>query len=293
MKLFNSSSAKRTNTLVSSIAALVIVAISMAGCGGSGSTGSTPPTGNTQVVLLLTSTANDQLADFLLTLATVSLTDSKGNVVTLYNNTNMSAIEEWMHLNGYAEPFVTASVPDGTYTSAAVTTFSCLFTTFTFVNNSLNEDTYDEGLCAQGTGTTTVTLPNPIVVTGSTMALSLNLQIPQSYTLDASSMVFATYTISPQFTLSPVAISATPTDQSNGKLINVAAQVMSLGTDGKSFTAQTTDSALLNLTSNASTVFQGISGISSLAVDELLYFDVAVQSDGSLLATRIEVDDPA
>jgi hypothetical protein len=198
-----------------------------------------------------------------------------------------------MHLNGASEPFVTAAVPDGTYTSATVTAFGCFFTTFTFINNSLNEDTYDEGLCAQGSGTTTVTLPNPIVVTGSTVALSLNLQIPQSYTLDASAMPFATYTISPQFTLRPVAISATPTDQTNGKLLNVAAQVMSLGTDGESFTAQTTDSALLNVASNASTVLQGISGVSSLTVDELLYFDAAIQSDGSLLATRIEVDDPA
>lgn len=271
----------------------VVLSISLiAGCSGSGSSSGSNPPPNTQVVLLLTSTANDQLAEFLMTLATISLTDSKGNVVTLYTNSNMSAFEEWMHLNGDSEPFVTAAVPHGTYTSATVTTFGCQFTNFTFANNTLNEATYDEGLCAQGTGTTTVTLPNPIVVTGSAMALSLNLQIPQSYTLDASTMPFATYTISPQFTLSPVAISATPTDQTNGKLINVAAQVMSLGTDGKSFAAQTTNNALLNVTSNASTFFQGISGISSLAVDELLYFDVAIQSDGSLLATRIEVEDP-
>src|SRR6202041_1598602 len=40
------------------------------------------------------------------------------------------------------------------------------------------------------------------------------------------------------------------------------------------------------------TVFQGVSNFSALAAEMIFNFDAAIQSDGSLLATRIEVPDP-
>jgi len=49
----------------------------------------------------------------------------------------------------------------------------------------------------------------------------------------------------------------------------------------------------LSLSSESNTVFQGISGISSLSTGNLVNIDFAIQSDGSLLATRVEVDDPS
>jgi hypothetical protein len=135
-----------------------------------------------------------------------------------------------------------------------------------------------------------VNLPNPIRVTGSSMALSLNLQVSQSYTLDATANP-ATYTISPVFTLTPISIAAEPTNETNGKVTGVNAQITSVGADGKSLTAQTTAGVPLNLSLNASTTYQGIEGFSALATNSLVNFDAAIQSDGSLLVTRVEVDD--
>ena len=130
------------------------------------------------------------------------------------------------------------------------------------------------------------------MVAGSVMALSLNLQVPQSFTLNGAGAT-ATYTISPTFNLTPVSIAAEPTDELNGKVIDVAGQVMSLNMNGSSFIAQTADGISLTLNTNTSTIFQGIAAFSSLSTNLLVHFDAAIQSDGSWLATRVEVDDPA
>ncbi len=46
------------------------------------------------------------------------------------------------------------------------------------------------------------------------------------------------------------------------------------------------------IATNASTVYQGIGNFSALAAGMIANLDLTLQSDGSLLATRIEVDDP-
>jgi hypothetical protein len=251
-----------------------------------------PPVGNTNVVVLLASTANDQLVSFNALSQSISLIDKAGTSVTIFTNPQSSSpLGEWMHLSGASAPLPTASVPQGTYTSATVTVYGCSFTNLTYNANGFLTSTFAEGLCAEGSGLTTVNLPNSITIDGSAMALSLDLQVSQSYTLDATAQ---TYTIDPVFTLTPVTIAAQPTNETNGKVTVSDAQVTSVSTSGNTFTVQTVDSPpALTIVSNASAVFQGISGAAALAPNMLFTFDAAIQSDGSLLATRIEVDDPA
>ena len=120
------------------------------------------------------------------------------------------------------------------------------------------------------------------------MALSLNLQIPLSYALSgAGTALPASYTISPVFNLTPIAISSQPTNQENGKITGIDAQIVSINAAGNSFVAQTTDRISLTIDSNSSTVYQGIAGFSMLAVGMLVNLDVTIQPDGSLLATRV------
>jgi hypothetical protein len=262
-------------------------------CGGSG--GSLTQGKSTNVVVLMTSTANDQLAEFGVTIEGVLLVDKAGNTVTLYANTGngLFAPAEFMHLNGASEPLVTASVPQGVYPSVIVKVGGCSFTNVTFTSN-LNTDIYAEGLCAQGTGNTTVNLSSPITISGTAMALSLDLQVPQSYTFTAASGINpATNTISPVFTFTPVTISSQPTNDQNGKLTGIEAQVVSIDATGNSFAVQTISRVSLQIDSNSSTTFQGVAGLASLSAGMLVNVDVAIQSDGSLLATRVEVDDSA
>src|ERR1700735_1575730 len=279
-------------SILLSILSVAILGGSLTGCGSGMRTGGAPPAAKTtQVVVLLTSTANDQLVGFNAPIASISLTNSAGTPVTIFAGaSDPSANLEWMHLNGASEPLPAIAVPQGKYTAAVVTVVGCSFTNVTFVAGSITVSTFAQGLCSQGTGTTTVHLPGPIVVNGSAMVLSLDLQVSQSFTLTSASP--AIYTISPTFNLTPVSIAAQPTDETNGKVIGVAGQVMSLDMNGNSFTAQTPDGFLLTLNSNTTTAFQGVAAFTSLATNQLAYFDAAIQPDGSLLATRVEVDDP-
>lgn len=273
------------------VMAIAIFGASLAGCGSN--MGGSTPARTTQVVVLLTSTANDQLTKFTTNIASIALTDSTGKSTTILTGASpeFGTPVEWMHLNGASEPLPAVSVPQGTYTSATVTVSNCTFSNVTFANQNLTTAEFTGGPCGQGTGSTTVNLPSAITVTGSVMALSLDLQVPQSYTLIGSGAT-AVVTASPVFNLTAVSVAALPTDETNGKVIGVAGQVMSLDMNGKSFTAETPDGVSLTLNTNASTTFQGIAAFSSLTANLLVNFDAAIQSDGSLLATRVEVDDP-
>jgi hypothetical protein len=278
---------------------LLTVAIStgmLAGCASNGMPKVAPSP--TKVVVVMTSTANDRLAQFFITIKSISLGDKAGNTVALYSNPNpqggSTGNAEFMHLNGISEPLVIATVPQGVYTQATVAITSCSFTNVT-VNSSggVVESTYAEGLCGQGTGQTTVNLPAPVTVSGPTMALSLNLQVAQSFTLNANTFPQPTYTISPVFTLTPLTLSLQPSNELNGKFSAIDAQITSINAAANSFATQTADGFALTVNTAAGTNFQGVAGFSTLTVGTLVSMDVTTQPDASLLATRVEVNDLA
>lgn len=274
--------------------ALALSAVLFAGCGTSSTILPPVPGGNASVTVLMTSTANDRLVRFDIKLNSLALVDEAGNSFTLLSNAASSGpgTAEFMHLSGAVEPLVTVSVPQGVYTSAIAELGACSITNvFVGSTGSLTQATSAEGLCAQGAGKGVVNLADPITISGSATTLSLNLQVSDSFTLDMSTSP-ATFTISPVFSLTPVTISAQPTNDANGKITGLDAQITSVNQAGASFIAQVPNGASINLNSNASTVFQGVTAVSELTVGTLVNMDAAFQSDGSLLATRVEVDDP-
>lgn len=264
-------------------------AIVLAGCGGSGMN---TPQGSTNVMVLMTGTANDKLVNFEVQVTNITLTNAAGASVTLLSRTLgtfVSGFTEFMHLNGASEPLVIASVPQGTYTSATVTVATCQFTLFTkdsTTGGTLNA-TFQQGTCGNGTGKTTVNLSGPITITGQAMALSFNLQVSQSYTVD---LVSNNFTVTPVFTLAPITVSAQPTNDQNGKVTGVDAVISSLNGPGNSLMVQTTSGFTLNVNTDANTQFQATTGLSALSAGMLVNLDVAMQSSGGLLATRVEMD---
>lgn len=268
----------------------LVIAMSavLEGCGGSSHPVNPPvPGASTNVVVLLTSTANDKLVQFGVQINSVSLRDSAGNMVTLFNDpsrTGISGITEFMRLNGASQPLVTSSVPQGTYTSATVKVSSCGFGTVTIAAGGMVDSFFGQGLCSQGTGNTMVNLPSPIVISGPAMALTFDLQVSQSYTLAAGNI----YTISPVFKVTPVFISPNPTNDGNGKVTGLNAKVISVDTSANSFVAQTADRTSLTLSSNSGTVYQGLAGLANLSPGTVVNLDSAIQLNGSLLATRVE-----
>ncbi len=139
-----------------------------AGCGSAGTMTPPSPSGTTNVIVLMTSTANDKLVAFRVAIATITLSDQAGNQVTLYDNSSAlnsgipSEYVEFQHLNGRSAPLVTASVPQGTYTTAAVKVGRCEFWAVSLNSTGgLVNSGYAEGLCGQGTATLQSTFPPP------------------------------------------------------------------------------------------------------------------------------------
>jgi hypothetical protein len=272
-------------------------AIFTTGCGSNGSMSKTQPlTGNTSVTLVLSSTANDQLTEFDLDFQSITLTSQSGKMATLLSS---AAGAEFMHVNGTAEPLVTASIPQDTYTNATVSLgmgeFVCVALGPVDGQQTLSTAFFDNNVPASAV---TVTLPSPITVSGNSMALSLDLLVLQSATIGDCLNVdgFSGFSIAPSFNLTSLTIVSSPTNAANGRVTGLDGQIMAVGTTGSSFTLSLPSAEgprTLSISSDDNTVYQGIGNSSALAVSTFVDMDGAIQPDGSVLATRIAVEDPS
>lgn len=272
---------------------LILSAAAISGCGGA------PPApvvrGNTMVTVVLSSTANDQLTEFDLTLQSITLTSQSGNTVTL-----LSAMQgtEFIHVNGAIEPLVTVSVPQDVYTSATATVGGAQFTCVELSSATGGIDTSTFAYGQTPSANVAVNLATPISITGNSMGLSLNLLVAQSAAYDTcdSGGAIDNYSITPTFNLTPAAFSSEPTSPENGKVIGLNGQISSVATAAGSFVLsppELENPRTISVASAAGTLYQGINTFSDLAVGTFVNIDGAVRSDGSLVATRIAVEDPA
>jgi hypothetical protein len=90
-------------------------------------------------------------------------------------------------------------------------------------------------------------------------------------------------------------LSSSPTNAVNGKATGLDGEVTAIGTSN-SFTLSLPDAAgarSVSVSSNDNTVYQGIGNFSAVAVGTFVDMDGAIQADGSLLATRVAVEDPS
>jgi hypothetical protein len=271
----------------------------------SGCSGSAPQSpgsklsGNTTVTILSTSTANDKFFQFSATIETLTLTSQSGKTVSLLTT---PLNPEFMHLNGTAEPLATVSVPQDVYVSAAATLGPTGFTCATVGSNGTiltHAFVYDPVPASD----VTVSLPAPITIAGASMALSLDLLVSQSGSYASCYASGADpFTLTPTFSMTPMAVSAQPASSGDGRLNGLEGIVAQVNSSGSNLSVDSVE--LFNdggvdpasgptwqITSNGSTVFQGIAGPSQLASGMAVDIDAALQRDGTLLATRIAVYD--
>jgi hypothetical protein len=294
MRLASSSPRHVFAILLTSIFTATIVST---GCGSSSMAKTPPLTGNTAVTVVASSTANDQLAEFDLGFQSITLTSQSGMTATLGSSSTSGLSAEFMHLNGTAQPLLTATIQQGIYTSATVTlgggAFVCIALGQVDGEQTLSSATY-----SIFPSTATVNFPSPLTVTGTSMALSLNLQVSQSATIGDCVNVagFNGFSMTPTFNLTPLSIAASPTSAANGKVTGLDGQITAMGTAGNGFTLSVTSAEgprTLAISSGNNTVYQGISDFSALTVGTFVDMDGAIQQDGSLLATRVAVEDPS
>jgi hypothetical protein len=290
--------AKRTSCLLwLSLPFTIGFAVLATGCGGASNSGlgTGPIAGkDTTVVLLASSTANDQLTEFSITLTSLSLIDQSGNVAPLLAK---QTSDDFMHVNGTVEPLATVTVPQGVYKSAIATVELALPEC---VGQNSGELLFDESLGdVQAPSDVTVNLTQPITVEGTAMGLELNLQVSASAPFGGGCLSSLTNNVpvAPVFNMTPLAISGQPTNSSNGRMPGLRALVASVNADGTGFVANGFYSinagypASWQIAVNGSTLYQGIGNDSQLAAGMPLDMDVNIQADGSLLATRIAVPD--
>jgi hypothetical protein len=259
------------------------------GCGGTGSSGSPALSGNTSVTVVLSSTANDQLSEFDLVLQNLTLTSKTGKTVTLLSTPQGF---EFIHLNGQAEPLTTVTIPQGIYASATATIGYSQFTCLTLTpSGGLDSSTFAYGYVP--TPNVTLNLASPITITGSSMGLSLDLQVAQSAIYSSCYSSGADpYAITPTFNVTPVAFSTQPTNPENGKVAGLRGQITAIGSNSFTVSVSEGDASprSVSMNSGSGTLYQGVSGFSALTVGTFVDMDAALEPDG-LLARRVAVED--
>jgi hypothetical protein len=267
------------------LAAIALATAIAAGCGSGPSMTGPVLRGNTTVVVLLSSTANDQLSQFNVSFNSLILTSQSGKVVNLFTTPQKA---EFMHLNGSAEPLTTVSIPEDVYTAASATMQSPQVSCVTLLQTGgLESDEFQSG----STPAASVSVPSPITVTGTAMGLLLNLQVSQSVTPANCPLTSSNPSITPTFTLTPVTLASPPTNVQNGKMTSLVGLISSINATTNSFTVTAADGPTWSVQSTNSTAYQGVAAFSTLVAGMPVGMDVSIQKDGALLALRVAVQD--
>jgi Domain of unknown function (DUF5666) len=256
------------------------------GCGSVINPYSSPSTGNTAVTLLATSTANDRLSQYVIEFLGITLTSQSGKTVNLLGPLRTGPYNEFMHLNGSAEPLATASIPQDTYSAATVTVGSAGFACLSLdAAGGVDDSNWSFQVPFQAT----VNMAGPITISGTAMGLSLNLLVSKSATYPVCDPMGPPqpFTVTPTFNLNPVSFS--PQLMESIPLTGLLGMIASV--DSNSVTVTGADGPVWTASFSATTVFQGVAGGAALAVGMPVEMDATIQPDGSLLATRVGVDD--
>ena len=270
---------------------LALIVIVSSSCG-SGGPSSSKLSGNTQVTILASGTGNDQLQQFNIFFTNIALTSQSGKTVSLLS-TQAAQGAEFIHINGGTQPLLTVSVPQDVYIAATATNLAYDFVCVTQSPGELNTNTFGDPF---GGPDATITLSNPLTITGDNMALSLDLLVSQSETFSAcyNPAGHYTWTFTPTFSLTPLALAAQPTNPNNGKVSGMHGEIASVESASTSFVLSLPNlegPGTADVAANSATVYQGLNGFSGITAGTFLDMDGSVQQDGSLLATRIAVED--
>jgi len=293
MKVATSARYSAPTSIWMAATAILLAVAGTTSCSSGGATPKTPLlSGNTQVTVVLTGTANDQVTEFNVQFQSLTLTTQSGKTVTLLSSQQPS---EFIHLNTRIEPLTTATIPQDIYTSAVVKLGGAEFVCDAQVpGGGLGFAHYS--VVNQGP---TVSLTSPITITGSSMALLLNMQVSNSAVFPScwTTPAFEGFSMTPTFNLTPYVLSTSATNSGNGKVTGLKATVAAVGTTASSSTLSVAAGPFgtrsLCASANSGASVQGISGASALSSGMFLDVDGVIQSDGSLLATRIEVENPS
>jgi len=254
---------------------LSLAIISLAGCGtGVGTPPSRGGSLTAPIQVSLSDAPADQLLSFQFTLNSIVLTSTSGSTVGVLPTATTVEIS---HLQATAQPVSQLTVPQGTYTSG---TASISNASATFVNSS--------GKIAQVNFSGTFNVPltfSPNLVVGTTpVALNLDLNLASSLQ-SLTSSGFA-----PAVTATINSVPATNQQEEGNGGVHDLTGVIGNVSSGSFTLAASQVATSLTIAVNANTQFVGVSGPSGLAAGDIVEIDAAMQSDNTLLASKVEAE---
>lgn len=262
---------KRTFLLMLMSIALVLF---LASCGGGG-----PTTAGPQNVTIQTGDAtNDQVVKFELTINSIILTGTGGTSNT--QNLLARATEvEFAHEAGTFEPLTVTHVPPGTYSGATVT-FSNP-EVVAVVNGVPTKLTAN-----LSASTVTVNFASNITVGSSPLFINFDLNMTSTVTINGN-----TATITPTFTVTTSTVAPNEGDENddNGEIEDVHGSVTSIS--APNFTIQTSQSTITFATDSNTRFSDGIASLADVKVGDVLEVDGVTKSDGTKLASRVELEE--
>jgi len=269
----------RKSALTIVTVAALATALAVAGCtaGLNNAVTTVASAAKTLVPVSLTDAPSDQVVAASLTINTIVLTDSSGATASVLAS---PFTFEAAHLDAIQEPLLTPSIPQDTYVSVMLTYSNAQVA---YIDPTTNQVVLATGTLANTSQT--ITFSSPIVVNNTSTGLLIDYLVANSVTISGS-----TVDVAPEFNVSAVPIAPQPTNGLNGLQCGINGQITALGTD--SFTLETPEGTSLTIYVNSSTMYQGISGFSALAVNAFVQVDTQTQSDGDLLAVRISEQGP-
>ncbi len=266
---------KSWQSVIAAGAVLALAGILTAcGSGSNATTNPSPtPAAKTAVQVNMGDAPADWMLAFSMNISSMSLTGSNGTVSTVSSATPM----EMLHLMGTMQPLAMISAPQGSYTSASITIASATVMYMDPTTKAPMQKTIS------GPITATVNFSSPVTVGATPMAMGFDLDLASSVTADASGNL----SMNPVFHVtSGMQGSGSPLDPADGGIQQMMGTVS--GVTGSSFTMTSMQAAqTFTFAINSSTTFDGTS-MSGMSSGMLLMVDASLQSDGSLMATKVQ-----
>lgn len=259
---------KRTASLLCVLAAL------LSGCSPGRIQGASVGAGSASVLINAGDAVNDQIMVFQLPVAAATLNGGSNPKV-------LSAPAQLEFVENAASflPLSFTNVPAGTYTGITLTVAT---PTVVIVDPATKVVTP----LTVALASTTVNVPfNPaITVASSALVINLDLDLANSVAITGSGA-----TVTPLFTVttSPVVPAATQ-DDTSGEVDNIRGKVTSVTGSGFTIQPPNTGQALAFATNAATQFKDGISSLSQVNAGMILTVEAISQSDGSLLARKVE-----
>ncbi|HEU5453890.1 MAG TPA: DUF5666 domain-containing protein [Terriglobales bacterium] len=279
------STRRSTGAVVALLGSLALLTFAI-GCSGGSQAGTTSTTPLSAVQMKIGDAPADSVLVFELNIASASLQPQNGNPVSVLS---APAEIELAHLSGTLEPLALANVAPGTYTGASIAVSNA---EVTYIPAGSSTPVSKQVALNQ-----TVNLTfNPVLNVGSgSSVINLDMNLAQSLTFDSSGNLTG---VSPVFTASTVSVPAggeQGEDEEHGQLEDSVGQVTATtaaaGTALASFTiTPAMNGQPLTFQVNSSTHFEdGLAQFSDLKANMMVKVDAVTQSDGSLLATKVEL----